>query len=182
MLSLAVAMGLSAATAGYPAVIKLSFDTLGQGKFDLLSRVLIAIVVITALRGLFLYLHQIVSNSLVMGLSADLQRRSFAHLISADYAQLTRESTGQLVSRLTYDIHTIQNACQVTLNTLLRDVVSVIGLVGYMVYTDWVLSLIVFAIYPLAVLPIIFISQRLKKTAKRTQSEVGDMTSLLTEK
>ncbi len=181
-LSLLVALGLSAATAGYPAVIKMAFDSLGQGKFDLLWRVLFSIVAITALRGLFLYLHQIMSNSLVMSLTADLQRRTFSHLISADYAQLTRESTGQLVSRLTFDIHTVQNACQVTLNTLLRDIISVLGLVGYMIYTDPILSLIVFAIYPIAVVPIILISQRLKKTAKRTQSEVGDMTSLLSEK
>ncbi len=177
-----VALGLSAATAGYPAVIKLAFDSLGQGKFEQLWKVLAAIVTVTAFRGLFLYLHQILSNSLVMSLAADLQRRSFSHLISSDYAQLTRESTGQLVSRLTHDIHVIQNACQVALTTILRDIVSVFGLVAYMIYTDWILSLIVFAIYPIAILPIILISQRLKKTAKKTQSEIGDLTSLLTEK
>jgi subfamily B ATP-binding cassette protein MsbA len=182
LLSLAVAAGLSAATAGYPAVIKYAFDTLGQGKFDLLARVLTAIIVITALRGLFLYLHQIVSNNLVMTLAADIQRRAFTHLINADYAQLTRETTGQMVSRLTNDISAIQISCQHALNSLLRDIVTVIGLVAYMLYTDWTLTLIVLLIYPVAILPIVLISRRLKRTAKRTQSELGDMTALLTEK
>jgi subfamily B ATP-binding cassette protein MsbA len=180
--SFLVATGLGIATAGYPAVIKYSFDSLGHGKFELLVWVLGAIVVVTAMRGLFLYLHQIVSNNLVMSLTADLQRSAFSHLIRADYAQLTRESTGQMVSRLTNDIHFIQAASQNALNTMMRDIISVICLVAVMLYTDWLLSLIVFTVYPFAIVPIVLISRRLKKTAKRTQSELGDMTAQLTEK
>ncbi len=48
-----------------------------------------------------------------------------------------------MVSRLTNDIAYIQAAVQHALNTLMRDIITVIGLVGYMLYTDWMLSLIV---------------------------------------
>ena len=56
------------------------------------------------------------------------------------------------------------------------------ALAAYMIYTDWLLSLIVLGIYPLAILPIMHIGQRLKKVAKRTQAQLGDMTALLSEK
>jgi ATP-binding cassette, subfamily B, bacterial MsbA len=182
VVSFLVAVGLGVSTSGYPAVIKYAFDTLGQGKFEQLPVVLAAIVVITASRGLFLYLHQIVSNTLVMNLTADLQQRTFRHLINADYAQIVRGSSGQLVSRLTNDIAYVQASCQQALNTLLRDIITALGLIGYMIYTDWILSLIILVLFPIAVVPISLVSRRLRKTAKRTQHELGDMTALLSEK
>jgi subfamily B ATP-binding cassette protein MsbA len=181
-LSMAVAWGLALATTGYPVVIKHAFDTLGQGQFEMLLWVLGAIVVITALRGLFLYLHQVTSNKVVLRLGADLQRRMFSHIMHADFARFSREPPGQLVSRVTNDIYFITNAGQQALNSLLRDVVSAICLVGYMIYTDWVLSLIILVVFPFTALPVILISRRLKRTAKRTQHELGDMTARLTEK
>ena len=51
-----------------------------------------------------------------------------------------------------------------------------------MLYLDWMLTLIVLAIFPLAVLPIGSIGRRLRSVARRTQKELGDMTSRLTEK
>jgi subfamily B ATP-binding cassette protein MsbA len=180
--SIAVGFGLALATTGYPVVIKHAFDTLGAGKFEALAYVLTAIVVITAMRGLFLYLHQITSNRVILRLGADLQRRVFSHLMHADYARFSREPPGQLVSRVTNDIYFVTNAGQQALNTLLRDVVSAICLVGYMIWIDWVLSLIILVVFPFTALPVILISRRLKRTAKRTQHELGDMTARLTEK
>ncbi len=181
-ISMLVAVGLAAATSGYPAIIRLAFDTLGAGKYEYMGRVLMAIMAITVLRGAFLFAHQIVSSALVMGLTADLQQRTFRHLVNADYAQLVNDRTGQFVSRLTNDISYIQAAAHQALNSVMRDLVTALGLLGYMFYIDPVLSLIVLLIYPLAAIPILTIGRRLRKTAKRTQHELGDMTSLLTEK
>ncbi len=181
-LSMLVAVGLAAATAGYPAIIRLAFDTLGAGKYEFMGRVLLAIMAITVLRAAFLYVHQIVSSAIVMELTADLQQRTFRHLVNADYAQLVNDRTGQFVSRLTNDINYIQAAAQHALNSVMRDLITALGLVCYMFYIDPVLSLIVILIYPLAAIPILTIGRRLRKTAKRTQHELGDMTSLLTEK
>jgi subfamily B ATP-binding cassette protein MsbA len=45
----------------------------------------------------------------------DLQKAAFAHVINSDYARLTRETTGQMVSRLTYDLGFIQQAAQASM-------------------------------------------------------------------
>ncbi|MFM2421544.1 MAG: Lipid export ATP-binding/permease protein MsbA [Pseudomonadota bacterium] len=182
LLSLTVAVGLGIATSGYPIIIKHAFDTIGQGKMEHLWIVLTAIVGITAFRGLCLYLHQIVSNAVILRLTADLQRRTFAHLINADYARFARESTGHMVTRQTHDIALIAGAGQTTLNTLLRDLISVITLIATMFYLDPVLSLIIIGVFPFTVLPILLVSRRLRRMAKRMAHEVGDMTSSLTER
>ena len=51
-----------------------------------------------------------------------------------------------------------------------------------MLYLDWKMTLVVLCVYPLAALPIALIAHRLRRVAKATQSQLGDMTSLLTEK
>lgn len=173
---------LAAATGTYPMIIKTSFDTLMKGNTAVLPYVLGAIIGMTALRSLFLYLQTVRSNSLVMRLTTDMQKLGFAHLINSDFARLTRDTPGRLVSRLTNDITFIQQATQAALNTAVRDTLMVLALVFSMFYLDWVMSLIVFGVYPIAALPVAAISRKLRRVAKYTQSQLGDMTSLLTEK
>jgi ATP-binding cassette, subfamily B, bacterial MsbA len=181
-LSMAIAGGLAIATAGYSFVIKYAFDTLGSGKFGSIGLVLTSIVAITMMRALFLHLHTIVSNRFLARLTVDLQKRAFSQLIEADYARLTRERTGNLVSRLTNDIAYVQVGCAVTLNTLLRDTLTAIACFATMFYHDYLLAFLVLVISPLAAWPIIHYSRRLKGVAKQTQGELGEMTARLTEK
>jgi len=86
------------------------------------------------------------------------------------------------VSKLTNDISFVQQAALAALNTAVRDVLSVVALAISMFYLDWVMSLIVIGVYPIAAIPVAALSKRLRRVAKRTQDELGDMTSLLTEK
>jgi ATP-binding cassette, subfamily B, bacterial MsbA len=181
-LSLAVGVALAISTSGYPIIIKLAFNSIGQGNMGPLKWVLGGIILVTALRGTCLFLHQTISNRTIFRLGTDLQTRAFRQLISADYARFAREGTGHMVSRLTNDVGVIQGACQATLNTLVRDTLTVIGLVTYMIYLDPVLSLMVLGVFPIAILPIVLISQRLRRVAKQTQHQVGETTAALTEK
>jgi ATP-binding cassette, subfamily B, bacterial MsbA len=163
-------------------IIKASFDTLMKEQNSALPYVLGAIITVTMLRSLFLYLQTVETNRIVMRMTTDMQKVAFEHLVWSDLARLTRETPGRLVSKLTNDISFVQQAALAALNTAVRDVLSVIALAISMFYLDWVMSLIVLGVYPIAALPIAAISQRLRRVAKRTQNELGDMTSLLTEK
>ena len=109
LLALVLTSGLAATTGGYPLIIKHSFDSLMKPESGILPLVLVAIVGVTALRSLFLYLHQVASSRIIMRMTTDLQKAAFAHLIGADFARLSREATGQLVSRLTNDLTSIQH-------------------------------------------------------------------------
>lgn len=172
---------LAGASAGYPTVIKLSFDSLMNQTGVALGWVIGAIIGITAIRSFFLYYQTVASQRLVMGITTDMQKSAFRHLVSADFARLSRETPGRLVSRLTNDISFIQTAVTSALNTLFRDTLTVIALVGAMLYLDWAMTLVVLCVYPLAAIPVATIGQRLRGVAKRMQIELGDMTSLLSE-
>ena len=179
--ALAFTGGLAVSTGAYPLIIKNSFDALMRTEGSL-PWVLGAIVAVTSARGLFLYLHQVASARIVMRMTTDLQKAAFAHLINSDYARLTRESTGHYVSRLTNDLAVVQQATQASMMTFAKDILAVAAVLVSMLYLDWMLTLIVFAVYPLAVLPMSSVGRRLRSVARRTQAELGDMTSRLTEK
>jgi ATP-binding cassette, subfamily B, bacterial MsbA len=182
MLALVLSAALAAVTPLYPWIIRVAFDTLMQGQSEWLPALLAAIVAVPMVRAVLLYLQTAVSNGLVTRIMTDIQQRSFRHLIGADYARLTRERPGDFVSRLTNDVAYIQLGAQAALQTAIRDVLTIIALVAYLLWRDPWLSLVVLGVYPIAAWPVAVISQKMRKVAKRTQTELGDMTSLLTEK
>jgi subfamily B ATP-binding cassette protein MsbA len=183
LVSLVLTAVLAAATGAYPVIIKASFDTLLKPENrEMLPLILGAIVGTTAIRSIFLYLQNVQTNRIVLRMTTDIQERELAHLLAADLARVSRESSGHLMSKLTNDVANVQGAVTALINTAVRDVLSIATLVGTMIWLDPYMSMIVLGVYPIAAIPIAVISERLRRVAKRTQSELGDMTSLLTEK
>lgn len=182
LVALLLTAALALATGAYPMVIKFSFDNLLKGDVSWLPWVLTAIIGITLARSVFLYLQTVATQRIVLRLNADMQATTFRHLMYADYARLTRETPGRLMSRLTNDIQFIQAASLASMNSIMRDSLSVVALVGSMFYLDWLVSLVVLGVYPFAVLPIVTIARRVRRNSTRTQAELGGMTSLLAEK
>jgi len=180
--TLFLTMCLAGVTGSYPGVIKKSFDLLMGGKQGALPFVLMAIIAVTLSRALLLFFQAVSTSRFILRMTSDMQKRAFRHLINADFARLSRETPGRLMSRITNDIGFIQTAMSAALTSIFRDTFSVIALLIAMLYLDWAMTLIVLCVYPLAALPVAAISQRLRRVAKQTQSGLGDMTSLLAEK
>ncbi|MBS0241686.1 MAG: ABC transporter ATP-binding protein [Proteobacteria bacterium] len=175
-------VALAAVTGIYPRLIKYAFDVLPQGHLEQMYLIAGLIVLATSARAVLLYLTTVTSSRIVLSITVDMQKAAVAHLLKADFARLTRDAPGELISRLTNDVAQIQTALQSALNTAVRDGLMVIALVTYLVWSDPLLSLIVLGVYPIAILPIMNIGKRLKRVAKATQEELADMLSLLAEK
>jgi subfamily B ATP-binding cassette protein MsbA len=173
---------LALCTGAYPMVIKFSFDNLLDGDVSWLPWVLAAILSITLARSVFLYLQTVTTQRIVLRLTADMQSFTFRHLIHSDYARLTRDTPGRMMSTLTNDIQFVQAATLASMNSIMRVSLSVVALVGSMFYLDWMISLVVLVVYPFAAVPITTIARRVRRNSTRTQAELGGMTSLLAEK
>ncbi|CAO3420718.1 ABC transporter ATP-binding protein [Azospirillum doebereinerae] len=175
-------MALVAATTGaYPLLIDQAYAMFSAQDRGMLLVIPALIVLVTVVKGVSLYAQTVVTSDIVQRIIADIRLSMFAHLLSADMAQLHAAPTGSLTSRFINDVDVIRNALSRTLTGLVRDILTVIALVGSMFYLDWLLSLIVFVIYPIAAVPIVRIGKRLRRVSRDTQAQMGDMTSLLTE-
>ncbi len=173
---------LAVVTGFYPRLIKYAFDVLPEGRMEQMYVIAGLIVLATTIRAVLLYLTTVTSSRIVLAITVDMQKAAVAHLLKADFARLTRDGPGDLISRLTNDVAQIQVALQAGLNTAVRDGMMILALVVYMVWSDPILSLIVLGVYPFAILPIVTIGRRLKRVARATQEELADMLSLLAEK
>jgi ATP-binding cassette, subfamily B, bacterial MsbA len=179
-----ISMALLAATSGaYSLIVKYIVDALNSGKPNptMLRFVIFLIPVMTCSRALLLYLTNIFTNKMVNLIGLDMQKAGYAHLLAADYDRISRDTPGQLVSRLTNDVSAVQGAALALTTSSIRDTLTVFWVVVAMLYMDWQLTLLVLGVYPIAGWPILSISERLRKVAKRTQVELGGMTSQLIE-
>ncbi|MEE3091667.1 MAG: ABC transporter ATP-binding protein, partial [Pseudomonadota bacterium] len=101
--------------------------------------------------------------------------------IEADLAVLSREPAGAFMSRIMNDLNLVREAAVRLANNLVRDVLTVIVLIGAMVWLDWLMALVVLAVYPLAMQPIIRIGTRQRKASGNLQEHMEGVTSLLAE-
>ncbi|MGQ9371079.1 ABC transporter ATP-binding protein [Azospirillum sp. ST 5-10] len=175
-------MGVVAATTGaYPLLIEKSYSMFEAQDRAMLFLIPLAIVVVTTVKAVSLYAQTVVTTAVVQRVIADIRMTLFSHLLSADLARLQAAPTGTLTARFINDVEQIRNALTRCLTGLVRDVLTVIALVGAMFYLDWLLSLVVFLLYPLAAIPIVSIGRHLRRVSRQTQAQVGDMTALLGE-
>ena len=178
-------MLLSAVTAGaaasYVGVVGHVFDTL-EGGMETFSWIgPLAIVALALIRSASLYLQTVQTNRLALTVMQDLQNAMFAKLVRADFTRLQNEAVGSLVSRFTNDITLLRETLIRLTNNLLRDILQVIATIGWMLWLDWMLTLLILVVYPVAAWPVIRIGQRLRKTSNKAQSQMGEVTSQLEE-
>ena len=181
LVAFALMAAVAVTTGSYGLIVKYLFDNLRGGSTAVLVPAVALIIGVTTIRSLFLYLQAITTSRTVMRITVDMQKAGFDHLVRADYARIARDTPGHLVSRLTNDITAVQTATLALLNSSVRDVLIVVATVCVMVYIDWALTLIVLVVYPIAAIPIMRIGLKLRRTARRTQVELAEMTSRLTE-
>src|SRR6195256_336700 len=140
-----------------------------------------AALVLALVKGFADYGQTVLMNRVGQRVIADVQKASFARLIRADLAYFNATSSGLLISRLTNDVGLLRNAASNVLAGIGRDAVTVCFLVGLMFYQDWVLALIAFFAFPLAIRPIIGIGRRMRRVSANTQAEMGQLTTLLSQ-
>jgi subfamily B ATP-binding cassette protein MsbA len=162
-------------------VIRELVDRIGVDKagYDTLYLLCGTVLVIALLRGGADYVQTVIMTNVGQRVVADIQIALFKRLIRADLAYFHATPTGQLVSRFTTDANMLRTAATQSLVALGRDSLTVIGMVGYMVKTDWVLALISLVVFPVAILPIQRMSRRMRKASGNFQEEMGHFNTLL---
>jgi subfamily B ATP-binding cassette protein MsbA len=123
------------------------------------------------------YLTQYVGHRVV----ADLRNEANAHIQHLSLDFFNREQTGPILSRVSNDVFLIGFSLTETAASVLRDSLSLAVLIVVAFWHDWVLSLIAFVAFPASVLPIVRLSKKLRRFARKRQVSLGRLTALLQE-
>ncbi|NBO19147.1 MAG: ABC transporter ATP-binding protein [Proteobacteria bacterium] len=114
-------------------------------------------------------------------LTADIQIRLFAHLMQSDISLFHTVSSGRLISRFTNDINLMRNAFSSVLTSLAKESLSLVFLLGVMLYQDHRMALLTLPVFAFAIYPLIRLSKSLRKLSHKTQAQLGDFTAVLDE-
>ena len=141
----------------------------------------IVLIIIAFIRGIgfFIgnYLLASISNRLVHNLRTEL----FIKLTVLPSSFFDQQSSGHLISRITFNVMQVTGAATNALKIFIREGLLVIGLISYLMYLNWTLALFLFIAAPFIAIIVGFAARRLRKISSKIQTAMGDVTHVASE-
>lgn len=105
----------------------------------------------------------------------------FAHYTRLPTAYFDLHNSGYLISRITHNVNQVTGAATDALKTIIREGMTALGLLAYLFYINWQLSLVFLCIVPIIAIIVKIASKRLRRLSNRLQESVGDLTKIVSE-
>lgn len=150
-------------------------------KLTTLAYICIIVVVFTILKNLFLYLALYILNPLRNAVLRRLRDDLFTKTLSLPIGFFTEERKGDLISRMTNDINEVELSIMAVLEVFIREPLTIIFFLGYMIYSSYQLTLVLLVGLPIAGLIIGRISKSLRKSSNIAQEQLGNMLGVIDE-
>jgi subfamily B ATP-binding cassette protein MsbA len=176
----ALMLVVSLSTGAYPLVIDWAYRLFATQDWRIVTVVPVTAMAIVGAKAIAQYWQTVLMQRVVLSVVVSLQRAMFGALLRADLARLASEQTGRHVSRFVNDVSVMRESLTRAVTGIV-DALTVVALVGSMLWLDWVLSLFALIVVPIAVWPISVIGTRMRKASKAQQEQAGEVTALLSE-
>jgi ATP-binding cassette subfamily B protein len=122
------------------------------------------------------------SSRIGEGLIYDLRTQVFRHVQQQPIAFFTRAQTGSLVSRLNSDVIGAQQAITSTLSSVVSNVLSLILVLGTMLYLSWLVTVVSLVLLPVFVIPARLVGRRLQRLTRESMQLDAELGSTMTER
>jgi len=105
----------------------------------------------------------------------DLRRQLFSHLLDLPSTFYDNTVRGNLTAKLIYDVEQVAMATTKSVTIVIRDTLTVVALLGWMVFLSWKLSLFFMALVPVMAIIVVNISNRFRRISRAIQSSMGNV-------
>jgi subfamily B ATP-binding cassette protein MsbA len=127
------------------------------------------------------YLQSVYMNYIGLHIVSRLREVLLDKMLHLDMAFVYAHRSGEMISRITNDIGRVQYFVSNMLPELFRETLTVIGLLGYVIWLNAELSFYALIILPVVIYPLVWIAKRLKRLSHRSQEKNADVVTRLTE-
>ena len=165
----------------YAGIVKFATDAISAGAWSQIVLWVAVAVALAAVRAFAMWSQAILSQGLALKVLRDVQTAMFEKLLIADYVRHSREGPGRLVSRFTNDINIVSEALVRGGQTAVRDTLTLVGAIGWMLWLDWTLTLVVLGVFALAAGPMQAIAKSARKGTHAAQRQIGALSAVLFE-
>ncbi|WP_305530853.1 ABC transporter ATP-binding protein [Sulfuricurvum sp.] len=170
------------ATAGTAQIMQPLMDNMFIKKeADMLYIIPALLVGIYVIKSLGRYLQAVYNTYIGMHIVSRLRENLLDKIVHMDMQFLYTNRSGELISRITNDIARIQYFVSTMMPELVRESLTVVALVGYVIYLNATLAFWALFVMPVLIFPIIKITKRLKRLSHRSQEKNADLMTRLTE-
>ena len=147
----------------------------------LLNLIPFLIIGIFLLQGVFNYGQRYLMYWIGQKVVFDIRNKLYSHLQRLSLSFFSHKPVGEIISRLTSDITTMQNALSRAIGDIVKEGVTVVALVGLLIYFNWQLALISLAILPFVVKLTTNLSNKLRKMSRKVRKKMATLTSVIQE-
>ena len=141
----------------------------------------LSVVAIFAVRGLGGFVGSYFLARVAQGIVHTLRTQLFNKLTILPGSFFDEQNSGHLISRITYDTAGVTTAATGALKVLIREGVTVIALLSYLLYIDWKLTMVFFAVGPFIGIIVSKVGKRLRKLSTKVQVAMGHITHVSSE-
>ena len=172
---------VACATAMYPLVIDFAFDSIDASSREKIYIIPLFIIGLTITKGISYFFQTVYVGKIANGIIKDIQLNLYDKILNFDALLFNQHKSGSLQSRFINDLNVLKESIIRTLNNLIRDLFTLLGLLASMIYLDWFLTLCVIFIYPLCIRPIIKIGKATRRISFKLQEKVSSASAFLNE-
>ena len=141
----------------------------------------VAAVVLSLGRALGFFAGSYFMNKVARSVVHVLRTQLFDVLVRAPKAHIDKYSTGELLSKVTFNVEQVSGAASDALKAILREGLTIIALVSYMLYLNWELAAVFFIVAPAIGLVVHVVGKHFRRYSKRIQDSMGSVTEVTAE-
>ena len=141
----------------------------------------VAAVVLSLGRALGYFIGNYFMNVVARSVVHTLRTQLFDVMLRVPRQYYDEHSTGGLISKLTFNVEQVSGASSDALKVILREGLTVLALVSYMLYLNWRLSLVFFAVAPLIGIVVAVVGKHFRRYSRRIQDSMGSVTQVSNE-
>jgi len=180
--ALAAMVVLAATEPAIPALLKPALDgSFVEKDLGAVTLMAVALVLIFLVRGLASFGSAVAMSWVASRLVMDLRRAMLHKLTTLPTRFYDLTSSGHLISKVSYDAAQVTEAATHVVTVLVRDSLAITGLLGWMIYLQWKLTLVALMTAPLVLLVIRYFGHRLRRTSHELQRGMGELTHVVEE-
>lgn len=153
----------------------------GSTKTDTLQRLCIIIFIVLVIKNVSGYLQAFFMAYAENGVIRDLRNHLYTHLHKLSLSYFHQERTGELISKISYDVMKINGTVSAAFGTLIKEPLLVIVHLAIIIILSWQLTLMSFILLPFSIIIISTVGRKLRKSSTVSQEAMADLTSTLQE-
>ncbi|MBE9568474.1 MAG: lipid A export permease/ATP-binding protein MsbA [Proteobacteria bacterium] len=173
---------VAAASTAFPALMQPMMD----GSFverdpETIRWVPIALIGIFFIRVIGAFISSYGMSVIGRNVIRELRNEMFSRLVSLPKSFYDQATTGELISKFSYDVEQVANSTTKAITVFIRDALTVIALVSWMFYLNTRLALVFIVVAPVVAFLVISISKRFRKISRNIQNSMGDVSRIVEE-